>query len=112
MTRAVPSGAAMQLWEKGRLARDEPVAKHLPQLSSLEVLEGFDQDTGKPILRPANKPVTLKHLLTHTAGFAYDNWDANLLKYLEQAGRAAPVTPLMFQPGTRWGDGRKIDWVG
>jgi len=112
MTKAITSVAAMQLVEQGTLALDEPVAKHLPQLSALEVLEGFDKDTGKPILRPANKPVTLKHLLTHTAGFAYDNWDANLKKYLEQAGRAAPVTPLMFQPGTRWEYGTNVDWVG
>src|SRR6185503_7027879 len=65
MTKAVTSVAAMQLVEQGTVTLEEPVSKHLPQLGELKVLEGFDT-TGKPILRPAGKPVTLRHLLTHT----------------------------------------------
>ena len=113
MTKAVTSVAAMQLVEQGTVTLDEPVSKHLPQLGELKVLQGFDKNTGKPILRPASKPVTLRHLLTHTAGFAYDNWDGNLLKYMEQAaGAAGPITPLMFEPGTRWEYGTSVDWAG
>src|SRR5437016_4721750 len=114
MTKAITSVAAMQLVEQGMLTLDEPVAKHLPKLGGLEVLEGFDKSTGKPILRPATKPVTLKHLLTHTGGFAYDTWDANLKKYLEQAGdrAATAVTPLVFEPGARWEYGTNLDWTG
>jgi CubicO group peptidase (beta-lactamase class C family) len=118
MTKAVTSVAAMQLVERGKVKLDEPVAKHLPQLSKLEVLEGFDKTTGKPILRPAKKPVTLAHLLTHTSGFVYPTWDANMLKYTQvtntaiPAGTLAPVTPLMFEPGTRWQYGYGLDWTG
>jgi methyl acetate hydrolase len=117
MTKAITSVAAMQLVERETLTLDEPVTKHLPKLSGLEVLEGFDKNTGKPVLRPASKPVTLRHLLTHTAGFAYDTWDANLSKYVELSRRDAGgantrVTPLMFEPGTRWEYGTNIDWVG
>jgi methyl acetate hydrolase len=106
MTKAVTSVAAMQLVERGTLTLDEPVSKHLPKLGGLEVLEGFDK-AGKPILRQARKPVTLSHLLTHTAGFAYDTWDGNLLRF-----GASESVPLVFEPGTRWEYGTNIDWTG
>ena len=113
MTKAVTSVAAMQLVEQGKLSLHEPVAKHLSQLEKLQVLEGFDND--QPILRPARKPVTLSHLLTHTSGFAYAVWDANMQKYTAQLKPGAPapvVTPLMFEPGTRWQYGTSLDWTG
>ena len=116
MTKAVTSAAALQLVERGTLTLDEPVAKHLPQLAKLNVLEGFDS-SGKPMLRPATKPVTLRRLLTHTSGFAYDTWDGNMLRYNQQAGSPPPnsapvVTPLIFEPGTRWQYGTSLDWTG
>jgi methyl acetate hydrolase len=112
MTKAVTSVAAMQLVEQGKLTLDEPVAKHLPQLANLQVLEGFDQNN-KPTLRAAAKPVTLRHLLTHTSGFAYDVWDLNMLKYSAQPGAAlSEVTPLVFEPGARWQYGTSVDWAG
>jgi len=116
MTKAVTSVAAMQLVERGKLTLDEPVSKHLPELAKLDVLEGFDS-AGKPILHPATKPVTLRRLLTHTSGFAYDTWDANMMKYNQLAGSPPPngapvVTPLIFEPGTRWQYGTSLDWTG
>src|SRR5262249_33245411 len=113
MTKAVTTASAMQLVEKGQLKLDEPVAIHLPQLDRLQVLEGFDA-SGKAILRPAARPVLLKHLLTHTSGFVYDTWDGNLLRYVQQTrtGGGAPVTPLAFEPGARWEYGTSIDWTG
>jgi len=114
MTKAVTSTAALQLVDAGKLKLDEPVARHLPQLGKLEVLHGFDRDTGKPILRPAAKPVTLRRLLTHTSGFAYDTWDESMFRYAKQAGPAGTgaVPPLMFEPGTRWQYGTSVDWAG
>jgi methyl acetate hydrolase len=112
MTKAVTSVAAMQLVERGTLKLDEPVAKHLPALDRLQVLEGFDKNTGNPILRPVSKPVALRRLLTHTAGFGYDTWDGNLLRYGEHAGSAGGVAPLMSEPGTRWEYGTNLDWTG
>lgn len=113
MTKAITSVAALQLVEQGQLQLEEPVAKHLPQLAKLDVLQGFDGD--QPILRPATKPVTLHHLLTHTSGFAYDTWDANMRKYAEHAppNPSDPLLgPLMFEPGTRWQYGTGLDWTG
>jgi methyl acetate hydrolase len=116
MTKAITTTAALQLVEQGKVTLEEPVSKYLPQLERLQVLESFDK-AGKPVLRPAAKPVTLHHLLTHTSGFCYDTWDEKMFKYAEQAGAPGPnqtavVTPLMFEPGTRWQYGTSVDWAG
>jgi CubicO group peptidase (beta-lactamase class C family) len=83
------------------------------------VLEGFDAD-GAPRLRPARRPVTLRHLITHTAGFSYDIWNADIGRHMERHGlpgvitcrRAALDTPLVADPGERWEYGIGIDWTG
>jgi CubicO group peptidase (beta-lactamase class C family) len=119
MTKAVTSAAAMQLVEQGTLQLDQPLGTLLPQLASPQVLEGFD-DKGTPRLRPAKGPITLRHLLTHTAGFAYDVWNAPLGQYMKYAGIPGIVTcknqaldtPLVADPGARWEYGISIDWVG
>ena len=119
MTKAITSAAGMQLVEQGKLSLDEPIGKLLPDLANLQVLEGFDA-SGEPKLRPAKKPITLRHLMTHTAGFAYDMWNGDVGKYLEKTGtpgiisclNAALKTPVMTDPGTRWEYGTNIDFVG
>jgi methyl acetate hydrolase len=119
MTKAVTTAAGMQLVEQGKLSLDEPIGKLLPDLASPQVLEGFDAN-GAPKLRPAKKPITLRQLMTHTAGFAYDMWNGDLVQYLEKTGtpgittcqNAALKTPLMTDPGTRWEYGTNIDFVG
>ncbi|MBX3498352.1 MAG: beta-lactamase family protein [Alphaproteobacteria bacterium] len=119
MTKAITAMAAMQLVERGKLSLDEPIGKLLPQLANPQVFEGFDS-AGKPKLRPAKGAITLRQLLTHTAGFSYDIWNADLGKHMEAAGipgiiscqNAALSTPLTFDPGTRWDYGINIDWVG
>jgi CubicO group peptidase (beta-lactamase class C family) len=119
MTKAITGMAAMQLVERGKLSLDEPIAKLLPQLASPQVFEGFDA-AGKPKLRPAKGAITLRQLLTHTAGFSYDIWNGDLGKHMEAAGipgiiscqNAALSMPLTFDPGTRWDYGINIDWVG
>src|ERR1700726_2067600 len=85
MTKAITSAGAMQLVEQGKLSLDEPIGKVLPDLAAPQVLEGFDAK-GEPKLRPAKKPITLRHLMTHTAGFAYDMWNGEMEKYLEKTG--------------------------
>ena len=113
MTKAITTVAALQLVEQGKVKLDEPVSQHLPQLSTLEVLEGFDPETGKARLRPARTPVTLNHLLTHTSGICYDIWDRDMFQYTSKTKGAVPaVPPLMFEPGTRWQYGMGVDWAG
>jgi CubicO group peptidase (beta-lactamase class C family) len=119
MTKALTSTAAMQLVEQGKLSLDEPIGKLLPDLAAVQVLEGFD-DKGEPKLRPPKRPITLRLLLTHTAGFTYDIWDANTARYAKTAGlpgiisckNAALKTPLAFDPGEAWEYGINIDFVG
>jgi methyl acetate hydrolase len=119
MTKAVTSVAAMQLVEQGKLQLDQPIGDVLPELAAPQVLEGFDA-TGAPRLRPARRPITLRHLLTHTAGFGYEMWDPDLLRYVEVTGAPSIMTgklttlrmPLVFDPGERWEYGINIDWVG
>jgi methyl acetate hydrolase len=118
MTKAVTSVAAMQLVEEGKLALDAPVPDIDPALSRPQVLEGFDA-SGAAILRPATRPVTLRHLLTHTAGFVYEAWNANALRFAEATGTLAVPgllstlrRPLAFDPGEKWEYGINTDWVG
>jgi CubicO group peptidase (beta-lactamase class C family) len=119
MTKAITSAGGMQLVEQGKLSLDAPIGKVLPDLASPQVLEGFDAK-GEPKLRPANKPITLRHLMTHTAGFCYDMWNGDMVKYLEKTGLPAVTTckndalktPIMSDPGTRWEYGTNIDFVG
>jgi len=112
MIKPVTSVAAMQLVEQGKLKLDDPVPNLDPALGDPQVLEGFD-GSGAPQLRRARRPITLRHLLTHTSGFSYALWDVNTARYLKTHGSAAPPrTPLMFDPGTRWEYGVGLDWVG
>ncbi|HLG84108.1 MAG TPA: serine hydrolase domain-containing protein [Bradyrhizobium sp.] len=119
MTKAVTSAAAMQLVEQGKLSLDDPIGKLLPDLASPKVLEGFDAQ-GEPILRDARRPITLRHLMTHTAGFCYDMWNVDMGRYLEKTGTPGIITckndalktPIMTDPGTRWEYGINIDFVG
>src|SRR5258708_38739924 len=119
MTKAITAAGAMQQVEEGKLKLDAPISDILPQLRSPQVFQGFDA-SGTAKLRPAKRPITLRHLLTHTAGFSYDIWNADLGKYMEQNGipgiitcqDAALSTPLTFDPGERWDYGISIDWAG
>ena len=119
MTKAITATACMQLIEQGRLRLDQTAGDILPQLASPKVLEGFDAD-GKPRLRPTKRPITVRHLLTHTSGYTYANWSEALTRYEQVTGlpdiatlrNAAFDAPLEFDPGDRWEYGISMDWVG
>src|SRR5215472_16828728 len=119
MTKAITSAAAIQLVEQGRLTLDHQIADVLPELSAPQVLEGFDP-SGEPRLRPAKRSITLRHLLTHTAGLVYEIWNAEMGRYMESKAipgiiscqNAALSLPLVFDPGEKWDYGINIDWVG
>ena len=119
MTKAVVATAAMRLVERGALSLDRPAAELLPALGRVQVLEGFDP-AGQPKLRPARRAITLRHLLTHTSGFGYDTWSADIMRYMKATGtprvatcrNAALDVPLLFDPGEDWRYGIGIDWAG
>ncbi|MBM85333.1 MAG: 1,4-butanediol diacrylate esterase [Rhodospirillaceae bacterium] len=119
MTKAVTGVAVMQCVEQGLLDLDVPAAEVIPYLGRVPVLEGFDE-IGQPKLRAANGTITLRRLLTHTAGFGYETWHEPIQRYSTLIGlpprasgrKAAIKTPLMFDPGERWEYSVAIDWVG
>ena len=119
MTKAITATAAMQLVEKGKLSLDRPAQDVVPDLAKAQVLESFD-GAGQPRLRAPKRPITLKHLLTHSAGYAYEIWQADIARYQQATNtpgittctNAALTTPLLFDPGDRWEYGISIDWVG
>ena len=119
MTKAVTIAGAMQLVEAGKLQLDEPIGRLIPELASLRVLDGFDE-SGAPKLRPAKNQITLRQLMTHTSGFCYDMWNADMSRYYEAANlpriisceKRALSAPLASEPGTRWEYSISIDFVG
>ncbi|MBN2123886.1 MAG: beta-lactamase family protein [Deltaproteobacteria bacterium] len=119
MTKAITATAAMQLMERGKIKLEQDASDIIPELASPKVLEGFDA-SGKPRLRPAKRPITVKHLLTHTAGFGYEMWSSMIQECQKAESIPGIITcqnkalglPLLFDPGERWEYGINIDWVG
>lgn len=118
-TKAIGGTACLQLVEEGLLDLDAPAREYLPRIGELQVLEGFGDD-GQPRLRPPANDITTRHLLTHTAGLAYDFFNESYLRLATEHGQpsittatwASIETPLLFDPGTDWEYGTNIDWAG
>ncbi|RVX70001.1 hypothetical protein B0A52_06172 [Exophiala mesophila] len=127
MTKLVTSVAILQLLETGQLGSlDDDAAKYVPDIGKLPVLQGWTSDdevTGHPITRPATKTITIRHLLTHTSGIAYDFSNRDTCRWFawRQRTQGIPRTnrkqsdispPLVFEPGTSWAYGYNTDWLG
>lgn len=119
MTKAITSVAAVQCVERGHLKLDEPAKNICPELANVGVLTGFDAD-GQPVTRPPKRDITLRHLLTHSAGFSYEIWNTDMQKVqaalqipsVTECKNKALTLPLLFDPGERWEYGINIDWAG
>ncbi len=113
MTKAITSVALMQLVEQGRLGLDDPAEKYLPELVGLKVFDSFDAATGAYTLRPAARPATVRHFLTHTSGLAYPFTSAIWRDFKPRDGETYPYGgPLLFDPGERWHYSTSTDVVG
>jgi methyl acetate hydrolase len=122
MTKAIGSVAALILIDRGKLQMDTPVADVLPAFKDIQVLEAIGPDG--PIYRGPRTTCTLRHLLTHTSGFAYETFNAKMmawsnwrspdaLEMLILNGKLSGFNyPLMFDPGAGFTYGISIDWVG
>lgn len=118
MTKAVGSTAAMILIDRGEMDFDTPVDEVLPEFAEIRVLEGWDGDT--PKLRKPRTRATARHLATHTSGLEYEFWNPGPGEYQAKTGavtilsglKSSMFYPMMTDPGTRWGYGPSIDWLG
>lgn len=113
MTKPVTSVAVLQLVEAGKVKLDEPAKTYLPELGAVRVLDGETQ-------RPPKSPITVRQLLSHTAGFGYEFMRKELFDLVSKkelpsmmaGGDAFLKAPLLFDPGTQWEYGISTDWLG
>ena len=115
MTKLITTIAALQLMEQGKLDLDSPISLYAPELKDLQVLKGFDADDN-PIFEKAERAPTARELMTHTAGYVYEFWNADSLKAAQLGvspsllnGGNYLAAPLAFQPGTAWEYGINTD---
>ncbi|OAA81461.1 Beta-lactamase/transpeptidase-like protein [Akanthomyces lecanii RCEF 1005] len=120
LTKLLTSTALLQLVEDGKLTLDQDLRPIVPYLAEVQILVDFDDDN-KPVMEENKNPITLRQLLTHTAGFSYEFADPTLLKWSRQQkrqvwrmrwSREEVSTPLRFPPGESWGYGVNTDWAG
>lgn len=123
MSKAIGTTAAMILIDRGQLSMDTPVESVLPGFTGVQVLAGYDA-AGKARFEAPRVQATVRHLATHTSGIEYEFWCAEEADYLQRTGGggvlgatnllAALLTdyPMITHPGTRWGYGPSIDWLG
>ncbi|MCW4461077.1 beta-lactamase family protein [Sphingomonas sp. BT-65] len=120
MTKPVTGVALMQLWEQGKFRLDDPLARYLPEFAAMQVQDGTGTD-GKPVWRAASRPITIRDVLRHTAGFAYGGGPTaahaaffaadplNLDNDLAKFGRRLARVPLLSEPGTEWHYSAAVD---
>ena len=120
MTKPVTGVALMQLWEQGRFGLDDPVARYLPEFANMQVYAGTDAN-GVAQYRPASRPISIRDLMRHTAGFAGEGNEtpaheaftlakpSALDHDLAELGRRLARVPLLHDPGERWVYGISVD---
>lgn len=124
MTKVITGVAVMMLYEEGKFQLEDPIAKYLPEFENMEVYVSDKERV------PANRPITVKHLLTHTSGITYDFYagtpvskmlnDAGLTiqaaydkdMSLEEFAKGLAETPLVNHPGEKWHYSLSIDVLG
>lgn len=122
MSKIITSVGVLALLEDGRFNLEDPVATYLPELKDLKVMTGGT--AASPQLEPLKRPVTIRHLLTHTSGLIYDFSSDDALGQLYQGadlwsgpgltdflGKVAKL-PLRHQPGERYTYGINTDVLG
>ena len=120
MTKPVTGVALMKLYERGAFQLDDPLSKYAPEFADMKVFKGVDS-AGNMILEPVKRPITIRDITRHTAGFAPGTEIPGLRELVrktdpmnfnttlnEMAKRLATL-PLAFQPGSQWSYGISVD---
>jgi CubicO group peptidase (beta-lactamase class C family) len=76
-TKAITSTAVMMLWEEGKFRLDDPISNWIPEFKNPRVLQNFRFADTTFTAVPANKEITIRHLLTHTSGLGYGEIDGD-----------------------------------
>lgn len=113
MTKPVTSVAVMMLVQEGDIALDDPIAEYLPAFESAQVIESFNAADKSYTSRPAARPITVRHLLTHTSGLGYAFSNQTLAALVgTEPGASVTRFPLMHDPGARWTYGESTRVLG
>ncbi|KAI9830654.1 MAG: hypothetical protein M1819_005464 [Sarea resinae] len=120
-TKLPTTVAALQLVEQNLVDLDEDITRVLPEWRSPHILKGFDGDTGEPILKPSTKKMTLRHLLTHSAGMCYGDFSPEARAYKKAISKSlnqesileeTSLLPLLYEPGDGWRYSDSLAWAG
>jgi CubicO group peptidase (beta-lactamase class C family) len=129
-SKAITATAVMMLWEEGRFQLDDPIAKFIPEFQDAGVLTAFDETDGAWSTEPVRRPITIRHLLTHTSGIGYGviDGDERFRRIYREAGivdlfTTEPVTigenvrklaklPLHHHPGDKFTYSEGLDVLG
>lgn len=121
MTKPVTGVTLMQLWEQGKFGLDDPLANYLPAFGKVKVLAGGTGADGKPTLRDPARPIIVRDIMRHTAGFSYGMRDTAadkifhevdplaLTNTLDEFGDKLASVPLLFDPGAEWSYSTGVD---
>jgi CubicO group peptidase (beta-lactamase class C family) len=124
MSKPITGVAMMMLFEEGKWQLNDPVSKHIPEFAGLKVYSGTDAN-GTPILKEQDRPMTMRDLMSHTAGFSYGVFsdtpvdklqrEADVLNNditLDEMIKRTATLPLLYQPGARWHYSISVDIQG
>ena len=129
-TKAITSTAVMMLWEEGKFKLDDPVSKYIPEFKNARILDSLIERDSSYTSKPADKPITIRHLLTHTSGIGYGviDGDVKFKKIYKKAGIVDLYTtesvtieqnikklaklPLHHQPGEKFTYSEGLDVLG
>ncbi len=112
MTKPITAVAVMMLYEEGRLDLDDPISQYLDWLSNPEVIISFDEEDGTYSTKPAEREITIRHLLTFTAGFGYSFANSLMALLVEKTGKTERELPLLHEPGEKWTYGMEVRVLG
>ncbi len=130
MSKAITSTAAMILFEQGKFNLDDPISKWIPAFKNMTVLSSYNEKDTTFTSVPANKPITVRQLFTHTSGLSYGriSGDARFHAISAKAGitelyttknvilaeniKKLAAIPLVSQPGEKYNYAMGLDVLG
>jgi len=112
MTKPITSLGIMMLVDEGTVALDDPASIYLPDLANRQVMVSVDAGDSTVSTRPAARPITVRDLMRHTAGFGYTFSSHQLLEWTRVTGLPDLEQPLLHDPGDRWTYGSNTYFLG